>query len=79
MPQALFIPECRSLPWRHQNKVVTPRGEWETLSDEPLDAECVRLFFADCPDDKDFQHRVRHVASGTTFDAASFARHFPAK
>lgn len=74
----LFIPESKALPWRYNNKVVIPAGEWEALSDEPLDAECVRLFFADCPDDKDFQHRVRHVASGTTFDAASFARHYPA-
>ena len=75
----LFIAESKSLPWRYNNKVVIPAGEWEALTDEPFDVETARIFFEDCRDDAHFLNRVRHVASGTTFDAASFARHYPVK
>lgn len=77
MSQALFIAESKSLPWRFNNRVEIHAGQWEALTDEPFDVETVRLFFADCCDDAHFLNRVRHVASGTTFDAASFARHYP--
>lgn len=75
----MFIAESKALPWRFHNKAEIPAGEWEPLTDEPFDVETVRLFFEDCRDDAHFLNRVRHIASGTTFDAASFARHYPVK